>query len=472
MTNYEPEPEEIFTAVKVDIPEMLLDILKTGVDINLRDLQGFTPLMKAVEWNRTEIINLLIDSGADIECQTQNYTPLMYAVQIGNFVATQLLLNKGANINARLDNGFTPLMLAIRDNYTNIVELLLSNNVDVNIKTKEGFTALIIAKHLDNKEIVTMIEKHLGIYDYGIPLELRSRLSVFESSEDLSGEKLLSIKQNIFPFAYQAILSPSHFRWHRHANSVHSSQALTIDVFGTIKMSKYKDEIINEICKKINKPINSDWNIDFEWQEPKNTLNESRPTDVDVHIQSGNTALVIECKFTEQDCGSCSQPNLIDEGRNKGITQCNGNYELQKNLVNGISNKCALSGKGIKYWDYIPTVYENIDNNIDYTPCPFKKGNYQWMRNLCLVEILKQQGIDSKFVVVYADSEYLSISKLVKSNAIFGNFIPKKDMVAYINFQELINIGTTLSENDINENEIWLELKSHFMNKLNKAKRN
>ncbi len=52
--------------------------------------------------------------------------------------------------------------------------------------------------------------------------------------------------------------------------------------------------------------------------------------------------------------------------------QCNGNYELQINpRENKAESRCALSGKGILYWDVIPEVFR-YDVAVDQAPRAFK----------------------------------------------------------------------------------------------------
>lgn len=469
MGNYEPKPEAIFTAIKVGMQEMLLDVLKKGVDINLRNEQGFTPLMLAIEYDNTEIINLLIENGADIECRTQQYTPLMFAVQEGKFSIVQLLIRKGANINSATDEGLTVLMIAIRDNHINIVELLLKNGVDVDLKTKEGSTALMIAKQLNNEEIVVLIKKHLQIYDYGIPYKLRMSSAMLYMNDGMISEKILSIQNNIFPNALKSIPSPHSIKWHKYANLPNSSQVLAIDVFGTIKMSKFKDEIVNEICKNANINTGSDWNIEFEYEPQKNILNEPKSSQIDVRIYSDKTELILECKFTERKGGTCSQTRRIKKGANINIIQCNGNYGLQTNPVNDITSKCSLTGKGIKYWDYIPNIY-GIDVSQDYQPCPFNNGNNQWMRNLSIIDYNKSNGKNSKFIIVYVESDKLPISESIKTDSIFGNYKPKPNYYSFLSYQAIIDIGLAVSKNDIDENQIWKDLLIHFDKKIQNYK--
>ncbi len=45
---------------------MLTSLAKIGVDIDVRNIDGQTPLMAAAEYGRKEIVHFLLDKGADI----------------------------------------------------------------------------------------------------------------------------------------------------------------------------------------------------------------------------------------------------------------------------------------------------------------------------------------------------------------------------------------------------------------------
>ena len=190
------------------------------------------------------------------------------------------------------------------------------------------------------------------------------------------------LEHNIFPAAHQACEPWEAFPWHAGQDGAidthvgHSSQALAIDVFGTIKTSTDRDTILDAIAQTIGLPTGGPWDLTLEWTARPSLLNEPRPTQVDVYAESPHSVILFECKFTEQDGGACSQTVK----RNDSIP-CNGNYVPQINHENGLTSRCALSGKGIQYWDIIPKVF-HLDVQTDYRPCPFAGPAYQWMRNL------------------------------------------------------------------------------------------
>ena len=82
--------------------------------MNAKDIQGWTPLHEAAEAGRTDIVQLLLDAGADVEASDKyGRTPLHTACEFGNTTTVQLLLEQGADPNARNKWDRTPLDLTL-----------------------------------------------------------------------------------------------------------------------------------------------------------------------------------------------------------------------------------------------------------------------------------------------------------------------------------------------------------------------
>jgi len=199
------------------------------------------------------------------------------------------------------------------------------------------------------------------------------------------------IQANLFDGAHRAIHDWAAFPWHSVRGEIqawkpHSSQALAIDVFGTIAAHADRDVVLDALAGHAGLPAGGPWKVLLEWSDPANLLAEPRPTQVDVLAVGGNAILVIECKFTEPG-GSCSQTKRIASGRGAGLPQCDGAYHTQVNPRSGAEARCALSAKGIRYWDALPAVFA-LDPEADLTPCPFRGEAFQWMRNMVLAHEL------------------------------------------------------------------------------------
>ena len=95
-----------------------------------RIITSYTGLMLAIETARKDIVQLLIDHGADFNKKphfTVKRTPLQYAAELGNLDIVRMLLDRGADVNEEpaLRSGGTALQFAASSGNCNIaVELL------------------------------------------------------------------------------------------------------------------------------------------------------------------------------------------------------------------------------------------------------------------------------------------------------------------------------------------------------------
>jgi hypothetical protein len=275
-----------------------------------------------------------------------------------------------------------------------------------------------------------------------------------------------AIKANLFPASHGAICDWDTFPWHRDCHGIiqthklESSQALAIDVFGTIRVSTERDRILGALARKSGVPSDGPWILELEWTEPNNLLSERRATQVDAIAFGRSAILVIECKFTEAG-GGCSQPNTLGEGAHRGLRQCNGNYAIQTNPVNGIVARCALTGKGIRYWETIPRIF-GLDAEQDHSPCPFRGDAYQWMRNVVLADRLASACEKSAVVIAaYADADGFATAKKIRSGTLGCATSSRVGSVIPLSYQSIIALAQSVSEkaDDWNELARWVELK-------------
>jgi hypothetical protein len=272
----------------------------------------------------------------------------------------------------------------------------------------------------------------------------------------------LQLERNIFHAAHQACEPWDQFPWHTGQNRKidthveHASQALAIDVFGTIKMSSIRDVILDALAQSVGLPTGGPWTVTLEWNTPKALLGEPRPTQVDVYVESPQAVLVCECKFTETNGGACSQTN-----KKNGGAQCNGHYELQINPKNGVTNRCALSGKQIRYWEVIPQVFR-LDAKRDYRPCPFAGPTYQWMRNLLVgYEQARSLHKQAAVIIVYADAPHLSMAKKVRSSewTQFVQTVKQEGVTLQVrSYQEILLLAQEVARGNETNEQVWTAL--------------
>ena len=132
--------------------EAVRDFLKNGVDVNSKYfLPGEkppthnlgTPLLFAVEGGNIQIVELLLEKGADVNAKNiVQVTPLLSGVDLNNYGIVKLLISHGADLNAQTETGTSPLHNAAIYGRNRILKLLVEHGANVNIRARYGKTPL------------------------------------------------------------------------------------------------------------------------------------------------------------------------------------------------------------------------------------------------------------------------------------------------------------------------------------------
>lgn len=120
------------------------EAIKDGARVNIRNRDGATLLEYAVAGGDKNLLELIVDHGADLSVTTRGFTPLMSAAWSGRVDMMRILTKNGADLNARDDYGRTALMLAVSHNKFSAVKFLVEKGADKNLRESDGFTALDI----------------------------------------------------------------------------------------------------------------------------------------------------------------------------------------------------------------------------------------------------------------------------------------------------------------------------------------
>ncbi len=110
----------------------------------LRARAAPTPLLAAVRAGSREIVELLLDHGADPDRDTARWdTPLALAAKRGDRTIVELLLARGANVNTARARHASPLENAAWYRHEQLVELLLARGADPQRVLDRGVTSLV-----------------------------------------------------------------------------------------------------------------------------------------------------------------------------------------------------------------------------------------------------------------------------------------------------------------------------------------
>lgn len=137
---------------KLDVIEYLL---LQGLDVNVRDNYGETPLMRA----GSSTIQYLLSKGADPFAKSKSgKTLLHYAAGHGLDWFVEYLIAAKIDPNANDQYGWTPLHFAAAYGNRNIVEILISKGADLKAKTNAGETLIHLAiKSSPNADLIQFL---------------------------------------------------------------------------------------------------------------------------------------------------------------------------------------------------------------------------------------------------------------------------------------------------------------------------
>lgn len=125
-------------AKTVEIAKFLVE--EKGLDVNKPNKTGETPLMSAASMGIIEVVQYLIQKGANVKILDKKRIGILHYT--GNPGIIKLLVEAGADINNRNPEGKTPLFNVLMNATTNTTKYLIEKGADVNAKDNIGMTPL------------------------------------------------------------------------------------------------------------------------------------------------------------------------------------------------------------------------------------------------------------------------------------------------------------------------------------------
>ena len=154
------EPPALWTAAEGGRVQDVLQLLSIGANIEERGRNGvYSPLHVAVFMGRTEVVQILLEHGADVLAKTSGGdSPLHLAFILprmaGREAIIRALLLKGADASAKNSTGRTPLHQAVFQGSIEALKLLLYHGADISITECGGNNVLHWAVEKHNVEFV------------------------------------------------------------------------------------------------------------------------------------------------------------------------------------------------------------------------------------------------------------------------------------------------------------------------------
>ena len=140
-------------------------LLTHGADVDLKDGEGKTPLIKAIESSHEQLVKFLVYNNANpnlADTETGN-TALMWAIQTNMISAVKILMGSSSDsissfpvdVNRRNVRRETALHLLAKSSLLNeVLPLVLENQAMVNVQDEKGRTPLIVAAFHGNRVAV------------------------------------------------------------------------------------------------------------------------------------------------------------------------------------------------------------------------------------------------------------------------------------------------------------------------------
>ncbi|MBC6975395.1 ankyrin repeat domain-containing protein [Bacillus sp. Xin] len=200
--NQEPKKEiknmekQLLTAVEQRETATVLSLVQQGVNTNVTDSKGRTPVMIATYGNDVKTAKILIDAGADVNIRDgMKNNPFLYAGAEGYLEILKLTIDAGADPTLTNRYGGTALIPAAEHGYIEVIkELLTRTNIDVNHVNNLGWTALMEAIVLsdsskEQQQVIRLLIEHgadvnISDHDGVTPLQ-HARTHKFKEIEEI-----------------------------------------------------------------------------------------------------------------------------------------------------------------------------------------------------------------------------------------------------------------------------------------------
>ena len=137
-------------------------LIKHGANVNVGNNNLLRPLHLSAKMGHTEITQILIHNGADVNAKSVNgRNPLDHALvgdqdDKSNEEIIEMLIWNGSDMN-HVVSGFAALHFCILSNYKAYAKILIQYGASLKIKSSRGYTPFEYALHLKDYDPMKLI---------------------------------------------------------------------------------------------------------------------------------------------------------------------------------------------------------------------------------------------------------------------------------------------------------------------------
>jgi len=155
--------ENLALCVQEGKADFVRRFLTLGYSPDTVNSKGIPLLILSIRSKHREVAHLLIEAGSDVNkiSADRGSSALMEAAVQGDREMVEELLDRGADLNLRSKNGQTALMLAIGEGKSDIAQLLIQRGADLGAVDALGMTAKKYAELFKQGETLALIEDRL-----------------------------------------------------------------------------------------------------------------------------------------------------------------------------------------------------------------------------------------------------------------------------------------------------------------------
>ncbi len=179
---------------RIQVKLKILDILiNSNADLNIADIEGFTPLMIAVMGDDKKSFKKLFINKAMVELKNYDgQTALHLAVKYNaskNIIDQLSVFYQKMNVND--NNGHTPFMIASFYGKLDLMDSFFNKGVDVDHMDAKGWTALMHAVNCSKEEIVNKLYSYGAKINFTTPYHISALVIAFKNKDKVMALALI-----------------------------------------------------------------------------------------------------------------------------------------------------------------------------------------------------------------------------------------------------------------------------------------